>query len=84
MNQDKLQRLKLILAEKAPHINMETLSLEDSIQSLGVDSLDFVELIYEAETQFKMEIPTDELTNIKTVGDLVRLFNEPNLNKVVS
>lgn len=41
------------------------------IEDLKADSLDVVELIMDLEQQYNIEIPDDELPNIKTVGDIV-------------
>lgn len=41
------------------------------IEDLKADSLDVVELIMDLEQKYSIEIPDDELPNIKTVGDIV-------------
>ncbi len=41
------------------------------IEDLKADSLDVVELIMDLEQKYNIEIPDDELPNIKTVGDIV-------------
>ena len=41
------------------------------IDDLGADSLDVVELISSVEDEFDVEIPDEEVENIKTVGDIV-------------
>ena len=43
----------------------------DIAEDLGADSLDVVELLMSIEDEFSMEIPDEEIENIKTVGDLV-------------
>lgn len=41
-------------------------------EDLGADSLDVVELLMAIEDEFGLEIPDDEIENIKTVDDLVK------------
>ena len=44
----------------------------DIAEDLGADSLDVVELLMSIEDEFGVEIPEDEIGNIKTVNDLVK------------
>ena len=44
-------------------------------EDLGADSLDVVELLMAIEDEFGVEIPDEEIENIKTVGDLVNFIN---------
>lgn len=53
-------------------IAAEDVQLEKSfIDDLGVDSLSMVEIIYECEDKFGVEIPDEDAKNLKTVGDAV-------------
>ena len=66
-----LEKIKGILSEQfsveADSITPDTL-LEDD---LGADSLDVVDLLMTIEDDFEVEIPDEEVENIKTVGALV-------------
>lgn len=66
-----LEKIKSILSEQfsvdESEISAETL-LEDD---LGADSLDVVDLLMTIEDDFDVEIPDEEVENIKTVGALV-------------
>ena len=44
---------------------------DDLRNDLGVDSLDIIELLFTIEETFDLEIPNDELSEIKTVGDVI-------------
>ena len=50
------------------HVTMEASLVDD----LNADSLDLVDLLMSLEDEFDVEIPDDEIENIKAVGDLVR------------
>ena len=68
-----LKTLQTMIAEQfavaAADVTMET-SFEDD---LGADSVDLVELVMALEEAFEVEeIPEEELTDMKTVGDTVR------------
>lgn len=43
-------------------------------EDLHADSLEKVEVVMGLEEAFQIEIPDDELDNLKTVGDLARLI----------
>jgi acyl carrier protein len=43
---------------------------------LGADSLDVVDLVMALEDEFDIEIPEDQVKNIKTVGDIVKLIED--------
>lgn len=71
-----LEKVKSILSEQLDiaesDIKAESLIAED----LGADSLDVVDLLMSLEDEFEVEIPDEEIENIKTVGDLVNYIND--------
>lgn len=52
-------------------INKELISIDQSFEDLGLDSLDAVELIADLEDEFNVSIPNIELQHIKTVRQAV-------------
>lgn len=66
-----LEKMKELIAEQlnadADSITLETRFKED----LEADSLDLFELIMSLEEEFGVEIPTEELEALATVGDVV-------------
>ena len=66
-----LEKVKAILAsqfdEDEDNITPETRLQED----LNADSLDVVDLIMNIQDEFEVEIPDEDVENIKTVGALV-------------
>ncbi|SDL66078.1 acyl carrier protein [Tessaracoccus oleiagri] len=53
-------------------VAVEDVQLDKSfVDDLGVDSLSMVEIIYECEDKFGVEIPDEDAKNLKTVGDAV-------------
>ena len=66
-----LDKIKTILAEQ---FKMDKSDIEVSAliqDDLGADSPDVVELLMTIEDEFSLEIPDEDIENIKTVGDLV-------------
>lgn len=52
----------------------------DIVDELGADSLDIVDLVMSLEEEFEVEIPDDEIENIKLVGDVVKYIEENSAN----
>ena len=51
--------------------------MESSVSDdLGADSLDIVDLVMSLEDEFDLEIPDDQVENIKTVGDIVKYIED--------
>lgn len=58
-------------------LNLEGIEItEDSSfkDDLGADSLDLFELVMAFEEEYGIEIPTEELEEINTVGDIVEFM----------
>ncbi len=58
-------------------VDEEKVTMNANIQDdLGADSLDIVDLVMSFEDEFDLEIPDDQVENIKTVGDVVKYIEE--------
>ncbi len=65
-----LNRIKEITAE-ALGASVDTLTEETSFkEDLGADSLDLFEMVMTLEEEFNVEIPSEDLEEIKTIGDV--------------
>ena len=66
------EKVRDILVEQLD-VEEDKVTMEASItDDLGADSLDVVDLVMSLEEEFDVEIPDDQVENIKTVGDIVR------------
>lgn len=65
------EKIIALLADQFGKDESEIELTMDIAEDLGADSLDVVELLMSIEDEFSMEIPDEEIENIKTVGDLV-------------
>lgn len=70
--------------EKLKSILVNQLDLEEDVvtpdalivEDLGADSLDIVDLIMSLEEEFDVEIPDDQIENLKTVGDVAKYIED--------
>ena len=66
-----LEKVKAILAEQFD-VEEDKITAETDLQEdLGADSLDVVDLLMSIEDEFDIEVPDEEVENLKTVGALV-------------
>lgn len=67
-----LEKVKEIVAES---LNVEESTLNENTsfkEDLGADSLDLFEMVMAFEEAFEVEIPSEDLEQITTVGDVVK------------
>ena len=72
------------MVEKIIEMTAETLGVEESNitetssfkEDLGADSLDLFELVMALEEEYGVEIPTEDLEQIATIGDVVKYLEE--------
>jgi acyl carrier protein len=57
---------------KSKGIPSDSITLDSTFDELNVDSLDKINISFEVEEAFAVEIPDEALNTIKTVGDMVR------------
>ena len=70
------EKVKSILIDQLD-VEEEKVTPEASIaDDLGADSLDIVGLVMSLEEEFDLEIPDDQVENIKTVGDIVKYIED--------
>ena len=71
-----LEKIKALLAEELG-VNAEEITAETSfMDDLHADSLDLFELAMALEEEFSVEIPSEDLTQITTVGDAMNYLTE--------
>ena len=71
------------MLEKVAEIVKEQLNTDTEIteatsfkDDLGADSLDIFELVMALEEEFGVEIPSEDLENVSTVGDVINYLKE--------
>ena len=69
---DMLEKMREIIAEQL-NCDGETIGLDTSFKDdLGADSLDLFELVMALEEEYGLEIPAEELSDVETVGDIIK------------
>jgi acyl carrier protein len=68
---DTLGRIRQ-LAAKEFSINPEGLDPKAPLDTLGIDSLSFIEFMFKVEDEFGVSVSDEELKTIKTLSDLER------------
>ncbi len=59
------------LIAKSKSIPVDSITPESSFDELQIDSLDKINLTFEVEDAFSIEIPDDSLNSLRTVADVV-------------
>ena len=66
-----LEKIKEMVADSLG-VDAETITEETPFkEDLGADSLDLFELVMALEEEYDVEIPTEDLEQIATVGDVI-------------
>ncbi len=72
------EKIQKILADLLS-IDENSITMDSSIiDDLGADSLDLVDAIVTINDEFGVEVPDDEVENLRTVGDVVK-YIEANM-----
>ena len=66
-----LDTIKSILAEK---VDVSNLNENDTLSSLGLDSLDLAEVMISIEDQLGIEFTSGEILDLKTLKDVLDLI----------
>lgn len=65
-----LEKVKEIVAEGLD-VNAADLAEETTFESLGADSLDLMDMVMTFEDEFGVEIDTEAIGDLKTIGSVV-------------
>ena len=69
-------KVKELISEQLD-VKADDITEASNIQDdLGADSLDVGDLVMALEDEFDVEIPEDQVENIKTVGDIVKFIED--------
>lgn len=67
-----LEKIAAIIEEQLGTVSAGDITEETSFkEDLGADSLDLFELVMRCEEEYNIEFPSEDLENIKTVGDVI-------------
>ena len=76
VNKMVFEKLNMILSQQFD-VDEENITLETNIENdLGADSLDVIDIIMAIEDEFEIEVPDEEVENIRTVEQLVKYIED--------
>lgn len=70
-----MNTFEMIKEELAPKLKGKELTLESTFKDLNIDSLDLADLVFNFEEKLNIRFEDDELMNLKTVSDVVKLID---------
>lgn len=71
-----LEKMKEIIADQLS-VSEDEVTLEASFkEDLDADSLDLFELVMALEEEYDVEIPSDDLAELNTVGDVINYLKD--------
>ena len=73
------EKMKQMIADQL-NADADSITEETSFKDdLGADSLDLFEMVLSLEEEYGIEVPTEELTQLKTVGDVLVFLKEKGI-----
>jgi|SRR5580658_7023456 len=67
---DVTQRVLRIIADNQRK-DVSLVTTESSFEELGIDSMDAVNIVFALENEFNINVPDEEMKNIRSVRDIV-------------
>ncbi|MCD7775051.1 MAG: acyl carrier protein [Clostridiales bacterium] len=64
------EKIRTIISEQLD-IEEEEITMDTTLDDLGVDSLDLIDIVMDLEDEFDLEVPDDALERFTSVGDVV-------------
>lgn len=55
--------------------------MNHKFDDLGLDSLDFIEIIINIENEYDVEIGDEEANELKTIGDIIELLKSKGVSE---
>jgi acyl carrier protein len=71
-----LDKTKALISSKMKIDESEITEGKNLFNDLGADSLDFVELSMTLEREFNVKFSEEDMSNVKTVGDIYALIEK--------
>src|SRR3984885_14897046 len=68
---DDLTRRVLRIIAETQRKDPSQVTIESSFEELGIDSMDGVNIIFALENEFNINVPDEEVKNIRSVRDVV-------------
>lgn len=79
--QDIQERVGKILIDKLGIAESEITPDANLVKDLGIDSLDYAEIVMDFEQTFDIKIPDDDAEKLATIGSAVKYIEEKLKNR---
>ncbi len=76
-----LEKLKEVIEEKLNADGVEITEDTNFKEDLNADSLDLFELVMALEDEFGIEIPSEDLEKLVTVGDVLKYLSDKGVTE---
>ena len=70
------EKVKAIVMDQLSITDEEMVTMNTTLEDLGADSLDMVEVIMAIEDEFDVQIKDEDLENLKTLADLIEYIQK--------
>ncbi len=70
------EKVKASIIDQLSISDEDMITMETTLEDLGADSLDMVEVIMAIEDEFDVQIKDEDLENLKSVGDLIEYISK--------
>lgn len=70
------EKVKAIIVDQLSISDEDMITVNTTLEDLGADSLDMVEVIMAIEDEFDVQIKDEDLESLKCVGDLIDYINK--------
>ncbi len=74
-----LEKVKAVIEEKLNADGVEITEATSFKEDLNADSLDLFEMVMSLEEEFGIEIPSEDLEQLKTVGDVMEYLQKKGI-----
>ncbi len=68
---DQLGEKVIEVIARTQRLPAKTVTLDSTFEQLKIDSLDGINIVFELEKEFEIEIPDEGVTNLRSVRDTV-------------
>ncbi len=69
-----INEIKALIAEQLNKKPEDITEDKEIVKDLGADSLDVIEMLMSLEEKFDITVPEEDVVNIKTVGDIIKII----------
>ncbi len=67
---------QVIEESSAEEIDWSTVTEDIKFEAFGLDSLSVLDLIFDLEQEFEVQVPAEDMLEMETVGDLVTYLEQ--------